>query len=67
MTGAEVLAAFLAFAVTAAPHLKDELAELAAAFRQGHPELGDPPPPDGEAKVDAEIDTQLRNPRRKGS
>lgn len=59
MTGAEALAALLAFAATAAPEIVEQLKALIDALRQAHPSLVAPPPEDGEAKVDAEADAAI--------
>lgn len=59
MTAAAVLAMLIKFAEVAAPAIAGEVAKLVAAFKAGHPELDGPPPPDGEAKVDALIDARV--------
>lgn len=58
MTAAEVLAALVALAAKYGPGAVDVVEAIVADFNTSHPQLGDAPPADGEAKVDASIDAE---------
>lgn len=59
MSPADVLIALLSYAAQHAPEIAAEVERLVASFRADTPELADPPPPDGEATVNAIIDARL--------
>ena len=41
------------------PAVEPLIEKVIGLFQQRHPELVEPPPPDGEAKIDAEIDAEI--------
>lgn len=59
MTGAELLAALAAFATAYGPAIEQVILEVIADFKAQHPEIGDPPPADGVAAIDATIDMEV--------
>jgi hypothetical protein len=54
------LSALLAFAAAVAPELLADLEDLIRQFTAQHPSLNNPPPPDGEGTVDAQVDAEIK-------
>lgn len=67
MTAAEVLAALAALAIKYGPDVVEAVEKVIADFKTQNPQIGDAPPPDGEAKIDASIDAEVAAKQPKGA
>lgn len=53
------LTALLAFVAQVAPELLAAITDIVHQFQSVHPSLNAPPPADGEAAVNAQVDTEI--------